>query len=217
MFRFILALSVLCQVVFSGAVILASDDITSESASESPSESNCSPKCREGFFCDNGECVSPCNPTCPSQEVCTRNGKCVPSQLPSPPPQTVSAAPPAQVQYSGNRPPPGAVGGPPARYPYSTGTGNRVAGTILLIVGMLNIATAPLCTTDMVDSSVEEGCLIGSLAFGGTLTLIGIPLLAVGNAKKRRYLEWRRLNSNSGNIQFAFTRQYGGIFWNKTF
>ena len=38
----------------------------------------CFPRCRSGFFCHQGRCISRCNPHCAAQEVCTQHGQCVP-------------------------------------------------------------------------------------------------------------------------------------------
>ena len=49
-------------------------------------EDRCFPKCRKGFVCGNeGKCVSECNPSCASGEVC-RGGECaLESSVSSPP------------------------------------------------------------------------------------------------------------------------------------
>ncbi len=44
----------------------------------------CYPACRGGFVCIDDTCVSPCNPPCMSDEVCSRGGQCIPES-----PQTV--------------------------------------------------------------------------------------------------------------------------------
>jgi len=36
----------------------------------------CFPACRSGFVCSAGQCVSACNPPCPTSETCTANGQC---------------------------------------------------------------------------------------------------------------------------------------------
>jgi hypothetical protein len=36
----------------------------------------CFPKCREGYFCSNGECISKCNPPCPENMTCGDDGEC---------------------------------------------------------------------------------------------------------------------------------------------
>ncbi len=37
----------------------------------------CFPKCRAGYMCQQGQCVSLCNPPCASNETCTENGACI--------------------------------------------------------------------------------------------------------------------------------------------
>jgi hypothetical protein len=51
----------------------------------------CFPACREGYVCNGGQCVSMCNPPCPSDQVCIEGRRCdlpVPAQRPifEPPP-----------------------------------------------------------------------------------------------------------------------------------
>ena len=36
----------------------------------------CNPPCREGYFCQRGQCASLCNPPCKSGERCTLHGEC---------------------------------------------------------------------------------------------------------------------------------------------
>ncbi len=46
----------------------------------------CVPNCRVGFMCHQGQCVSACNPPCPSNLVCVGPGQCVvPGSEPPPP------------------------------------------------------------------------------------------------------------------------------------
>ena len=41
-----------------------------------PKESGCFPRCRSGYLCHQGACVSACNPPCPSSDVCGLDGQC---------------------------------------------------------------------------------------------------------------------------------------------
>ncbi|MBN2718280.1 MAG: hypothetical protein JXX14_20720 [Deltaproteobacteria bacterium] len=195
--------TIFCLITVWGVRVLADDGEVSDSA--------CSPQCRDGFFCSDGKCVSPCNPPCPAMEVCTRNGKCIP-EAPPPASQPFTPAPPS-FQMPSNSQPQATV-----YYPYSTGTGQRITGGIFLAIGLINLVTAPICLSDMVDSELEEACLIGSLSIGGVMTLIGLPMLAAGNAKKRRYLEWReQQQSTSNGVGVRMSRTYGGFFWTVAF
>src|SRR5260221_11401646 len=38
----------------------------------------CEPRCRAGYVCIRGACVSACNPPCAAGEMCTASGDCVP-------------------------------------------------------------------------------------------------------------------------------------------
>jgi len=42
----------------------------------------CFPRCRGGYICHDGECVSLCNPPCSQGERCTGDGECVPVDSP---------------------------------------------------------------------------------------------------------------------------------------
>lgn len=58
------------------AVTKEGDVQPTESASE-PAASECVPKCREGFVCSDGKCVTVCNPPCAAGQTCTSLGHCV--------------------------------------------------------------------------------------------------------------------------------------------
>ena len=72
----------------------------------------------------------------------------------------------------------------------SSGIGLMVTGGILMGVGALNLASSAICKTDAVARSIQDGCFIGSLALGGTLFTVGVPLLIVGAVKRSTYKEW---------------------------
>ncbi len=63
----------------------------------------CFPRCRSGYLCHEGKCISMCNPPCERGEKCTVEGECVPkaaqappvvvAPVPSPPMQEISPQP----------------------------------------------------------------------------------------------------------------------------
>ncbi len=53
------------------ALVLPSLALASEDAGA------CYPKCRDGYLCHEGQCVSRCNPGCGADEVCSNEGICV--------------------------------------------------------------------------------------------------------------------------------------------
>jgi hypothetical protein len=57
----------------------------------------CFPDCRTGYVCQQGSCVSACNPPCAANERCTAAATCEPKPAPAaaplPPPPPASAAP----------------------------------------------------------------------------------------------------------------------------
>lgn len=98
-------------------------------------------------------------------------------------PPGYAPAPPAHA-------PPGAYA--PAPPPPSSGVGLIVAGSILLGVGVVNLATAGLCKTDLIERDLQNPCLYASLAVGVSFSGAGIPLLVVGASRRRAYREWQR-------------------------
>jgi hypothetical protein len=105
--------------------------------------------------------------------------------------------------------------------PPSTGLGLLISGAALTGVGALNLATSPICKTSLIkDHDTQNVCLVASLVFGGTLVLIGVPLLAVGVTRRNRYLEWKR---NGGvvahliDIQIAAGQGTAGLRWKVDF
>ncbi len=45
--------------------------------SRPPQQKECFPRCRQGYVCHQGNCVSACNPPCPQGQQCTAQGTCV--------------------------------------------------------------------------------------------------------------------------------------------
>ncbi len=65
------------------------------SAPEAPAKAEgkkCFPKCRSGYLCHEGKCISMCNPPCDSDEKCTMEGECV-SKAAQEPPAVVAPVP----------------------------------------------------------------------------------------------------------------------------
>lgn len=58
-----------------------SDAKVEPKVSPEPKPYDCDPICRPGFVCANGQCVTPCNPPCPGDQVCAGFGKCVPAPV----------------------------------------------------------------------------------------------------------------------------------------
>lgn len=75
-------------------------------------DDSCVPRCRSGFMCQAGVCISACNPPCPAGQECTAAGECVavappPPQYPPPPPPAFYP-PPLPEPPPPLPPPPGA-------------------------------------------------------------------------------------------------------------
>lgn len=43
----------------------------------------CVPSCRSGYFCNEGQCLSRCNPPCSAGATCLENGECTAPTVPS--------------------------------------------------------------------------------------------------------------------------------------
>lgn len=57
----------------------------------------------------------------------------------------------------------------------STGTGLIVAGWIATGLGVLNLATLPICFADFYPENAENLCVIGSATIGGVGLALGVP------------------------------------------
>jgi hypothetical protein len=86
--------------------------------------------------------------------------------------------------------PPGAYA--PAPPPPSSGVGLIVAGSILLGLGVANLATAAICKTDAIARDLQDPCLYASIGVGVAFSGTGIPLLVVGASRRRAFKEWQR-------------------------
>jgi hypothetical protein len=73
----------------------------------------------------------------------------------------------------------------------STGTGLIVAGWIATGIGVLNLATLPICFADFYPEDSENLCVIGSATLGGVGLALGVPFLIVGYNNKADYREWQ--------------------------
>ncbi|MCK9459268.1 MAG: hypothetical protein M0R80_06480 [Proteobacteria bacterium] len=91
------------SLAFAVAVALAS---LGARAQEAPA-AECFPKCRSGFLCHEGACVSSCNPVCADDERCTAEGECV---LKAPAGATPEPAPAPEAQKPPYRPKGGVLG-----------------------------------------------------------------------------------------------------------
>lgn len=113
---------------------------------------------------------------------------------PPPPPSATQPLPPVQAPPQAESLP----DAPPNEQP-SRGVGLLVAGGIFTGVGALNLLTAPICKTDLVgDRDTQNTCFVTSLVAGGTLLVVGIPLLIVGSVKRSHFKKWQADHPLSG-------------------
>jgi hypothetical protein len=74
----------------------------------------------------------------------------------------------------------------------STGTGLIVAGWIAVGVGLLNLATLPICFADFYPSESKDLCVGMSAAIAGVGVAVGVPLLIIGYNQRADYKEWKQ-------------------------
>jgi hypothetical protein len=76
----------------------------------------------------------------------------------------------------------------------SNGVGLLVTGGILTGLGVLNLGTAPICRADFyrdyVGQNGSDVCFVMSLVLGGTMLVVGLPLLIAGKTKRDKYKAW---------------------------
>jgi hypothetical protein len=83
------------------AVLLAASSAAAQESAPSPAPDECFPKCRSGYLCHEGACITGCNPPCGDDEKCTPEGECVPKVTPVAPvvPAPAQPAPPPEPPY----------------------------------------------------------------------------------------------------------------------
>jgi hypothetical protein len=64
-----------------------SQPATRATGATQPQPAECTPPCRPGFVCSNGQCVGGCNPPCPPGYVCSASLQCVSEGMESPLPE----------------------------------------------------------------------------------------------------------------------------------
>jgi hypothetical protein len=138
--------------------------------------------------------------------------------------QTQPAAPPAPPALP-PPPPPGYVVAQPVPYhavqrPPSTGLPLIITGSVMLGVGVLNLATSPICKSSAVSHNMQDTCLYLSLGLGGGLVAAGTPLLIVGAGQRGRYNEWRKhqaLATALSGLRLSLNPQNLGVGWGVVF
>jgi len=90
---------------------------------------------------------------------------------------------------------------PPSDPQPSTGTGLVVAGWIATGIGVLNLATLPICFADFYPEESEDLCVGASAVIGGVGLALGVPFLIVGYNNKADYREWQARNGIAYHLQ----------------
>jgi hypothetical protein len=132
------------------------------------------------------------------------------AQEPPPPPPVAPPPPPPVMMVA---PPPMIVEAPP-----SNGVGLLVAGGIFTGLGVLNLATAPLCKgLTSLSESGRNACFDASLIVGGLFLATGIPLLIVGGTKRSAYKEWKASHPMAAGLGFSAGKNAGTLTWKAEF
>jgi uncharacterized membrane protein len=101
-----------------------------------------------------------------------------------------------------------------------SGLGTIIPGWVLVGIGVVNLATSPICRTSAVEKSQQDLCFNLSIgvAIGGAA--IGIPLLIVGYNQRAEFNEWKARHPNATwllNTQVALTQGGAAVLYNGTF
>jgi hypothetical protein len=99
----------------------------------------------------------------------------------------------------------------------STGIAHIVTGSIFTGVGAVNLLTAPLCKTSVVQQSLQDTCLGLAIGVGVVAVAVGVPLLIVGINKRKAYKEWESAHPIAAGLSFAPTRRGVALAWRATF
>ena len=132
-----------------------------------------------------------------------------------PPPEVAPAAPPV-VMVPGP-PPPMMMGSQAGESPPSSGVGLLVTGAIFTGIGVLNLATAPICKTSVIQDNTQDLCLGLSLGIGGGFVAIGLPLLIVGGSKRSTYNEWKLQHPVASGFGVNVGKSGGNLGWSASF
>jgi hypothetical protein len=98
---------------------------------------------------------------------------------------------------------------PPSGTPPSRGTGYLVAGNIFLGLGLLNLATMPLCRASVIEpEGAQDGCLVGSAITFAVFAAIGMPLIVIGKGKAEEYKRWRT-GQSAATMRLGFSAAKG--------
>lgn len=99
----------------------------------------------------------------------------------------------------------------PASTPSSSsnsGLGLVVAGGLATGIGGLTLATTPLCRLSAIRSSAQPACIATSLAVGGVLAAVGVPLLVLGVRKRASSVPAVSVAPTTGGAVFVWTGKF---------
>lgn len=98
----------------------------------------------------------------------------------------------------------------------SSGTGLIIAGSIVVGIGGNVMTTALICYFPYPVNSADE-CAILTLAAGGIIVAIGLPILIGGIKQRRAYNDWRKKNSSLARYRILFDAHNAVVSWKTEF
>jgi len=196
-----------CLIVFEAAAFTT---VVSANEEEEVEERQCTPKCRDGFYCHAGECVSPCNPPCAGGEVCSRKGMCIPSD-----PQPAPAAATTGKGWSGvgSRSPEKAR---PTRPDYSREIAEaerkKGVGAFFMTMGILGFIGAFTFGFISGYAGEEEFLYIGVAIEAASIAMFVPGIVAVVKNRKRirKWQQWSSLDDPASRVGMGFFLREGG-------
>jgi len=104
----------------------------------------------------------------------------------------------------------------------SSGMGLLITGSILTVVGALNMASSAACRSDdlIEDATAQDVCFGAALTFGGIITAVGVPLLITGILKRKHYNDWRERHGVAqvlSEMRLVVSNRGAAMRWQRTF
>jgi len=134
-----------------------------------PPPAACFPSCRAGYLCNQGLCVSACNPPCGPDQECGGNGRCAQTWTPT---RTWTPVPEVAAD-------PG----------WARGAG--VTGFILTPIALGFAIASAVATQDAVNHHSGNAVPVGLGVVSTLVSGIGVPIVAGGGGSARRHPEVR--------------------------
>jgi hypothetical protein len=106
---------------------------------------------------------------------------------------------------------------PASSTPPPTGTDILATGSALTAIGILSLATAPICKTGVVIPQEQSSCFGVSFAVGAPFLAAGIPLIVIGAMERASFAAWMRSHPALFGISFSPNPSGARFGWSITF